>query len=293
MTKHFVSLKDFTKDQILEFYDRISYFEENSFNTPAHYKYIVSMFFEPSTRTDLSFKLAGKKMGLEFLDFDSLKSSLQKGETVLDTFLNLDAMGFNGYIVRTKEDGLLQMLRPHLRSSLINAGEGVTEHPSQGLLDGYSIWKEFRRMDDLHIAIVGDIPHSRVAHSNLDLLTKFNNKITLFSALHLQEENYPHMNIAADYEEFIRNVDVVILLRNQHERHSEKLDLLSFHQKFGLTEKRVSLLKKEAIIMHPGPIHHGVEIAPSIIQNPQSRIYKQVQHSIPTRQAIFDYCLGV
>lgn len=293
MTKHFVSLKDFSKEQILEFYDRISYFEANAFNAPSYYKYFVSMFFEPSTRTDLSFKLAGKKLGLNFLDFDSLKSSLQKGETMLDTFLNLDAMGFDGYIVRTKEEGFFKDLLPHLRSPLINAGEGVSEHPSQGLLDGYSIWKEFRRMDDLHIAIVGDIPHSRVAHSDLDLLQKFNNKITLFSALHLEESKYEGIQIANDYEEFIRDVDVIILLRNQLERHSHRMDPLFFHQKFGLTEKRVSLMKKDAIIMHPGPIHHGMEIAPSIIQNPQSRIYKQVQHSIPTRQAIFDHCLGI
>lgn len=292
MTKHFVSMKDFSREQIFEFFDRIAYFE-SEFGTNKNYaKFFISMFFEPSTRTDLSFQLAGKKLGLNFLNFDSMKSSLTKGETFLDTFLNLDAMGFDGYIVRTKQDGFFQDILPHLNSPIINAGEGVSEHPSQALLDAYSIWKEFKRIDNLHVAIVGDIPHSRVASSNLDLLTKFDNKVTLFSSFLLDEQKYPGINIAQDYQDFIRDVDVVIMLRNQYERHSEKIDPVLFYNKFCLDEKKVKLLKKEAIIMHPGPINHDQEITPGIIHHPQSRIYKQVQHSIPTRQAIFDYCLS-
>lgn len=296
MTKHFVSMKDFSREQIFEFFDRIAYFESEYGTSKNYSKFIISMFFEPSTRTDLSFQLAGKKLGLNFLNFDSIKSSLSKGESVLDTFLNLDAMGFDGYIVRTKENGFFKDILPHLRSPIINAGEGTMEHPSQALLDAYSIWKEFRRIENLNIAIVGDITHSRVAHSNLDLLAKFNNNITLFSSFLLDQAKYPGMTIAQDYDDFIRGADVVMLLRNQVERHAEyhneKIDPVLFYQKFGLNEKRVQLLKKDAIIMHPGPIIHDQEIAPSIIQHPQSRIYKQVQHSIPTRQAIFDYCLS-
>ncbi len=285
--KDFLSLKGLKKEEIMNLIDLALRFKKSEigFYSKAP-KNIIKVFLEPSTRTSLSFEVAAKNLGINISQIDSGNSSISKGESLLDTFLNLEALGFEAAIIRIKEEGLLKDLSEKLNLKIICAGEGRLNHPSQGLLDGLTIFEEFNSLDGLKIGVVGDINHSRVASSLVDLFENFDSDINVFQPLEfgdLRDQKFQQIDLNQLYE----SSDAVILLRNQFERHGKELiNKEKYLDLYGLNSKRLELLKQSAIIMHPGPMHIGVEISKEAIEDSRSRIYQQVKNGVFARMAI-------
>ena len=245
------------------------------------------MFFEDSTRTKVSFELAEKKLGLHVVDFDEKKSSINKGETLLDTIKTLEAIGINLTVIRHQKTRYYDELKD-LSIGLVNAGDGIGHHPSQGLLDLMTIVQEFGDVKDLKIAIVGDVKHSRVANSNATTLRRLGAKVYFSGPREWFDEGSLMNGTYRDLDALIPDVDVLMLLRIQHERHHEKSKLKpeDYLKKFGLTKEREARMKPNAIIMHPAPINRGVEIDNDLVECERSRIFKQMKNGVFARMAI-------
>lgn len=249
---------------------------------------IVNLFFEPSTRTKMSFEMAQHKMGLTVLQFDTAFSSVLKGETLYDTVKTLEAIGVSGVVIRHEEEEYYKELE-NCRLSVINGGDGSGQHPTQSLLDLFTIYQEFGQIEGLHITIVGDIAHSRVAKSNAAALEMLGANVSFVCPEAWSGDYKTSDNI----DEFIGQTDVVMLLRVQHERHavSALFSKEDYHKKYGLTEERERHMKPSAIIMHPAPINRGVEIADSLVECERSRIFKQMANGVFIRMAVLEYAL--
>lgn len=251
---------------------------------------VVHLFFENSTRTDLSFQVAAQRLGLRTLNFDAAHSSASKGESLLDTLETLEALGVDVVVIRHQRDWPKELAGAKLDLGLVNAGSGTFEHPTQALLDALTMRQRFGNLKGLKITIVGDIRHSRVARSNLHILTELGAKVQfagpdIFRPNDLVE--VPWVDLDAAVEE----TDVLMMLRVQHERHAESIDMRSYHESYGLTEERLARLRQDAIIMHPGPVNRGVEICTAAMEDPRSQILKQVSNGVGVRMAVLDWCL--
>lgn len=258
-------------------------------------KIVANLFFEHSTRTRFSFEVAAKRLGAGVLNFDSDSSSLAKGETLEDTLKTFDALGIDVGIIRHSDDSYIEDLKTKYNFSVINAGAGSFEHPSQSLLDLFTIQEEFGTLENLTVAICGDVTHSRVAKSNINALKKFNSKVILTGP----EELMPvpakvdnHCEVMK-VDDVIKVADVVMLLRVQHERHDlHELNIDNYNRDYGLNDDRLNLMKKNAIIMHPGPFNRGVEISSHLVEHKQSRIFKQKENGVYTRMAILEWIIN-
>ena len=255
-------------------------------------KYVSNLFFENSTRTHLSFEVAQKKLGMNVIQFDPSTSSINKGETLLDTALTLEALGINTLVIRSGEEHYYEELlaEPAFNGSIINGGDGSGHHPSQSLLDVMTIYEEFGHFDGLKITIVGDLAHSRVARSNAEMLSRLGAEVYFSGPI---EWYHPDFEVYGHYmplDEIIDYVDVVMLLRVQLERHENPTALKNeiYHQAYGLTIERANRMKPSAIIMHPAPVNRGVEIADELVTSPQSRIVAQMQNGVFSRMAILE-----
>lgn len=234
-------------------------------------------------------------MGGQVLNFDSKSSSLAKGETLYDTLRTFESLGIDIGIIRHSDDSYIESLRDKHQFQIINAGAGKFEHPSQSLLDLFTIQQEFNRLENLTITICGDVTNSRVAKSNINALKKFaHNKVFLAGPKELMpsaDELDPICQVK-DLNEAIAESDIVMFLRVQHERHDlYELNTNNYNEEFGLNSKRLGLMRKEAIIMHPGPFNRGVEITSEVVEHPQSRIFKQMENGVYTRMAILEWLL--
>lgn len=249
--------------------------------------FVANLFFEDSTRTKVSFELAEKKLGLHVVDFDEKKSSINKGETLLDTIKTLEAIGINLTVIRHQKTRYYDELKDS-SIGLVNAGDGIGHHPSQGLLDLMTIVQEFGDVKDLKIAIVGDVKHSRVANSNATTLRRLGAKVYFSGPREWFDEGSLMNGTYRDLDALIPDVDVLMLLRIQHERHHEKSKLKpeDYLKKFGLTKEREARMKSNAIIMHPAPINRGVEIDNDLVECERSRIFKQMKNGVFARMAI-------
>lgn len=258
-------------------------------------KVIANIFFENSTRTKLSFELAAKRLGAIVINFDAASSSLAKGESLEDTLRIFEAFGIDIGIIRHKDDSYIDSLKSNQAFSIINAGAGKLEHPSQSLLDLFTIKEEFKDLNGLTITICGDITNSRVAKSNINILKHFGCKILLCGPkefLLSQDEIQDHCKVCP-IDEAIKKTDVLMLLRVQHERHGlYEFNIENYNQEFGLNSHRMKMLKENAIIMHPGPFNRGVEIESDLVEHPQSRIFKQKENGVYTRMAILEWILA-
>lgn len=251
---------------------------------------VVNLFFENSTRTDLSFQMAAQRLGLQTLNFDVSHSSVNKGESLHDTLETLEALGVDVAIIRHKEDWPQQFADSDLNISLVNAGSGIFEHPTQALLDALTMKQHFGSVRGLTVTIVGDIKHSRVARSNYHILTTLGATVQFagpdeFKAHDLTD--VPWVSL----DEAIETTDVLMLLRVQHERHEDSDVIQEYHGQYGLTEERLQKLNKDALIMHPGPVNRGVEICDAAMDDPRSRILQQVSNGVAIRMAVLDWCL--
>lgn len=249
---------------------------------------IVNLFYEPSTRTKMSFEMAEHRMGLTVLPFETAFSSVQKGETLYDTVKTFESIGVDGIVIRHEEEAYYEELKG-CNVAIINGGDGSGQHPTQSLLDLYTIHQEFGRFEGIHVTIVGDIAHSRVAKSNAAALKQLGAEV----AFVCPEEWSGGYETSQNLDELLPDTDVVMMLRVQHERHavSALFSKENYHKQFGLTVERERKMKDTAIIMHPAPINRGVEIADSLVECERSRIFKQMANGVFVRMAVLEYAL--
>jgi aspartate carbamoyltransferase catalytic subunit len=261
-------------------------------------KRIALLFYEPSTRTRVSFEFAAKLLGTHTSVISSQSSSIEKGESLVDTGKTLQALGADCIVVRHPSSGAPHVLARNLHIPIINAGDGMHEHPSQGLLDAYTILRHKKSLRGLKITMIGDIQHSRVVRSNVHILSKFGAEIVLCGPPELLPETAaslaPGIKITRHAEDAIRKADAVMMLRVQKERLAGlKLEVDKYVLQYQLNAERLKLAKKDAIVMHPGPMIRGMEIEHEVADGPQSVIEEQVQNGVYVRMAILSACLGV
>ena len=260
-------------------------------------KTLVNFFVEPSTRTRTSFELAAFRLSADVINMSATTSSLTKGETLKDTARNLEALHTDILVLRHSSAGAARFLAQRIRASVINAGDGAHEHPTQGLLDVYTIREHRKTIAGLHVAIIGDILFSRVARSNIFALTKLGAKVTLVGPTTLVPRAFEKLGvtISHDIDEVLPHVDVVNLLRIQHERQRKEYfpGIGEYTKLFGLTKRRAELLKPECLIMHPGPINRGVEIDSEVADGSRSVILDQVTNGLAVRMAVLYLCGGI
>jgi aspartate carbamoyltransferase catalytic subunit len=258
---------------------------------------VVNLFFEPSTRTRTSFELAAKRLSTDVINFSVPTSSVVKGESLIDTALTVQALGADFIIIRHASSGVPHMLSRRLRASVINAGDGTNEHPTQALLDAFTIIEKKGKIDGLDVAIVGDIIHSRVAKSNIYSLTKLGAKVRLIGPATLIPQGMDALGAGVfyDMEEGLRNVDVVMMLRIQMERQGRGFfpTTEEYFKKWGLTKERLSLAAPDAIVMHPGPMNRGIEIESEVADGAHSVILEQVTNGLAVRMAVMYLLAGV
>lgn len=260
-------------------------------------KTVVLFFFEPSTRTRTSFELAAKRMSADLVNIQTNTSSLVKGETLKDTAKNIEAMKVDIIVMRHSSSGTPHLLAKAVSSSIINAGDGSHEHPTQGLLDLFTIKEHRGKIAGLNVSIIGDIAHSRVARSNIWGLTKLGANVTVCGPATLIPPDIEKLGVKVtfDAKEAIEEADVINLLRMQLERQSQNLfpSLREYAMKFGLDSEKMKFARKDVLIMHPGPINRGVEITPEIADGPYSVILEQVTNGIAVRMAVLYLVSGV
>ena len=260
-------------------------------------KRVILLFYEPSTRTRSSFEIAAKTLGAMTTLVQSSGSSIEKGESLLDTGYTLRAVGADVMVIRHPFAGAPRLMAEHLDTPVVNAGDGMHEHPSQGLLDAFTILKHKRAFKGLHVSIIGDIFHSRVARSSCHLLSKMGAKITLCGPAELVPEVAatlaPGLQVTRHIEDALRGADVLMLLRVQTERLAGmKLRLEDYIARYQMTMHRLKMAKKDAIVMHPGPIIRGLELTAEVADSPQSVIVEEVRNGVPTRMAILARAVG-
>jgi len=257
---------------------------------------VVNLFFEASTRTRFSFETAEKWLSADSLNFSAKGSSVEKGESLLDTARNLQAMSPDLIVIRHSSPGVPHFLARHLKAGVVNAGDGAHEHPTQALLDALTIRQRLGRLEGLNVSMVGDIAHSRVVRSNIWLLKKMGANVTVCAPPTLLPPRIDEMGIRAttDFDAALDGADVVMMLRMQLERQGKSLfpSVREYFRHYGLDAKRLARARKDAIVMHPGPMNRGVEIASDVADSGRSVILEQVANGVAVRMAVLYLLLG-
>lgn len=301
---HLLSTHDLSIDEIVQLFELADHMAEiNSRAVPKvpalRGKTIASVFFEDSTRTRLSFETAAKRLSAEVMTFSASTSSVNKGESLRDTIETLTAMGVHAFVVRHKSSGVPKQITQWTNAAVVNAGDGWHQHPTQAMLDAYTITRNFGDKESMAgrtIAIVGDIKHSRVARSNVDVFTRMGANVVLVAPDALLPSSIEGWNVstASSIDEVVGHVDVLYMLRMQRERMDESLviSLKEYTDLYALTEERAARLAPHALLMHPGPINRGVEMQVDPSEVPGSRILQQVANGISVRMAVLFSLLG-
>jgi len=299
--RHLISIADLKQHEIIDLLDRaermvpVSRQERKSLPTLAG-KTQINLFFEPSTRTQSSFEIAGKRLGAMVINMAVKTSSVTKGETLIDTAATLNAMRPDVLVVRHGAAGAVELLSQKVGCSVINAGDGAHEHPTQALLDALTIRRHKGRIAGLTVAICGDIANSRVARSNLLLLGALHVRTRVIAPKNLLPAGIDQLatEVFTDMEEGLKDVDVVMMLRLQHERASGKMipSVREYYRFYGLDAAKLALARPDAIVMHPGPMNRGVEIDPAIADGASSVITDQVEMGVAVRMAVLDALLS-
>lgn len=297
--KHLLGLDELSREEILHVLDTAASFQEVSTRSvkkvPAlRGRVVVNMFFEDSTRTRLSFELAAQRLSADVVDFVEKLSSTQKGESLIDTAKNIEAMGVDFMILRHPAAGSAHQLAQHVNCCVINAGDGQHQHPTQGLLDLFTIRERKGRIEGLNIAIVGDVAHSRVVRSDLDGLLKLGAKVTLIGPPTLVPRAFEQLGarVTHDMDGVLPEMDVVSMLRIQKERITSNVipSLREYVRLFGMTRERMERCKPDVLIMHPGPVNRGIELAADVADGPNSSILRQVTNGLAVRMAVLFLC---
>ncbi|MDH5300891.1 MAG: aspartate carbamoyltransferase catalytic subunit [Gammaproteobacteria bacterium] len=302
--RHFLSIEGLKRQHLVEIMDTAEGFssvaEQSVKKVPLlRGKTIVNLFFENSTRTRSTFELAANRLSADVLNLDISTSATSKGESLLDTLANMEAMQVDMFVVRHSTSGAAHFIAQHVPKhvSVINAGDGAHAHPTQAMLDMFTIRRHFGEFAPLNVAIIGDILHSRVARSQIHALTTLGvNEVRVVGPKTLMPRGIEQMGVHVyhDLRAGLKDVDVVIALRLQKERMSGAFipSEKEFYNSYGLTDETMTYAKPTAIVMHPGPINRGVEIASSVADGPQSVILKQVTNGVAVRMAVMSMCMG-
>jgi aspartate carbamoyltransferase catalytic subunit len=299
--KDVLGMRDFSTEEINLILDTAESFLEVSTRTikkvpTLRGKTIINFFIEASTRTRTSFEIAGKRLSADTVNISATSSSMVKGETLTDTAKTLEAMNPDIIVIRHSAVGAPHMLARLIKQSIINAGDGAHEHPTQALLDMLTIRNEKGKIAGLKVAIVGDIAHSRVARSNILGLTLMGAQVTVCGPAMMMPRDVEKMGVSVTHhmEEAIKDVDIIMMLRVQLERQNENLfpSDREYAQHYCLTDRNIQRAKSDVLVMHPGPINRGVEIAPDIADGVQSLILKQVTNGVAVRMALLYLLAG-
>jgi len=294
-SKHLLGLRELSAQEITHILDTARGFEQVSTRSvkkapPLRGKVVVNLFFEDSTRTRNSFALAASRLSADIIEFTKKDSSVSKGETLLDTARNLEAMGIDIVVVRHSAGGASRFLSRNISACVVNAGDGFCEHPTQGLLDVYTIRKIKGTLEGLKIAIVGDIAHSRVARSDMWAMTKLGAEVTFVGPPTLMPSEVERLPVKVSYclDEVIEQVDVINMLRIQFERLGGNPfpSIREYSHYFGLTVERMKRAKPDILVMHPGPINRGLEIESEVADGHNSVILEQVTNGLAVRMAV-------
>ena len=285
--KGLLTLKALTTEKIL---DILSYslIIKKGLHVSYCNKKFVTLFFENSTRTHYSFIMALRNLGIDVIDCNTQVSSVQKGESLYDTVKTFEAIGADGIVIRHSKDEYFNELEG-INIPIFNDGDGKSNHPTQSLLDLMTIYEEYGHFDGLKCCIIGDISHSRVAHTNIEIMQRLGMDVYISGPEEFNDGSAKYISM----DEAIQTCDVIMLLRVQFERHTENMSMSKdeYHQRYGLTMDKVKLMKENAIIMHPAPFNRGVEIADDVVECNKSRIYKQMTNGVYTRMAVISMVL--
>ncbi len=302
--KDLLGIRDLSAEEVIGILDTAESFREISSReikkVPAlRGKTVINLFFEASTRTRTSFELAAKRLSADAVNISVSTSSVAKGETLIDTALTLDAMQPDCIVVRHSSAGVPHQLARISKAAIVNAGDGTNEHPTQALLDAMTIREHKQRISGLQVAILGDILHSRVARSNIHLLTKLGATVRVAGPRTLVPRDFEHLVeeglvVTDSVEEAIEDTDVVMILRIQKERQDSAFfpTLSEYAIHYGLTQDRLALAKDDAIVLHPGPMNRGIEISSEVADSARSQILDQVTHGVTVRMAVLYLATG-
>lgn len=283
---HLINTRDFSLEEIEKLFERATEFLDEKPREILKNKTVITIFFENSTRTRSSFEIAAKRLGAMVVSLDVSRSSSSKGETLFDTAANLDAMGPDAIVVRHKSSGVPHILANYVNCPIVNGGDGSHAHPTQALLDLFTMKRHFGDVRGKKVAIVGDIKNSRVANSNIELLGRVGVEVILVGPPHFLPQT--NLRVHHSIEEVIDEVDVIMSLRAQTERHANQIyaSLKDYGNDFCITSK---LMKdRDIIILHPGPVHRNVDVDDFMMKDPRSKILEQVKNGVAVRMAVLE-----
>jgi len=293
--RHILDIKDLSKEEIEWIIKRALQLKvQKKIQRTLDEKYVLTAFFEPSTRTKISFQKAAMTLGAAVIDFTPESSSLQKGETDLDTILTLDAMEFDAFVIRIRRNNAPAEFSKYLKVPVINAGDGTNEHPTQALLDAVTIYESFGTLK-LNVAVVGDINHSRVARSLTELLNKFDATVRFCGPKDFVPTNFDGVElITNDLKEAIEDADVIYALRVQKERLEKSYENIDeFFTKMQINSNTMKMAPRHAVLMHPGPFNRNIEVSDEIVYSERSKILEQVKNGLYSRMAVLELAMGV
>jgi len=289
MSKHLTHTKDLKKEEILQIFKYAKEYLDERKRNDLFGKLIINVFFENSTRTRSSFEIAAKRLGADVVNLDVARSSTAKGETLFDTAANLDAMGPNAIVVRHNRAGVPKILSKYVKCSIINAGDGAHQHPTQGLLDLFTLIQQWGSLEGKKIAIVGDIKNSRVANSDIELFLRFGAEVLLVAPPHFLPKT--KLPTTSNLKEAVKWADAIISLRTQTERHSSQTfaSLKDYAQNFQITKELIK--NKDILIMHPGPVHRNIDISDEVLADKRCLVLRQVKNGVAVRMGILKYLI--
>lgn len=283
-----LKIKDLSKSEILTILKEADEFSRGKQFDGLEGKKVANLFFENSTRTHYSFQMAQLNLNMKVLSFNPQASSIQKGESLYDTVKTFESIGADLLVIRHEENEYFNQLST-IKTPIINAGDGTANHPTQCLLDLLTIYQEYQSFEGLKIAIVGDIAHSRVAHSNIEVMQRLGMEVFISGPEEFNDQSAAYI----DFDQAVKQMDVIMLLRVQNERHQNLMQISNqeYNQKFGLNANRVSKMKENAIILHPAPFNRGVELTDEVVECDKSRIFKQMQNGVFVRMTVIKNAL--
>lgn len=282
--KNLLRLQDLSIEEINNILDLAQSIKDKKISPLVENKIIANLFFEPSTRTHYSFATAEARLGCKTIDFSPNSSSMKKGETFYDTIKTFESFGVDGLVIRDAKNQWYKELINKIKVPIINAGDGSADHPTQTLLDLLTIKQEFGKFEGLKVLVVGDISHSRVAHSNILNMRRLGMEVFVSAPDIFKDNQYNYV----DFDEYISKVDVINMLRIQNERLEKdcKYNVQQYNKEFGLNNERLRKMKPNAIIIHPAPFNRNVEINDDVIESKPSRIFKQISNGVYIRMAV-------
>lgn len=282
--KNLLRLQDLSIEEINNILDLAQSIKDKKISPLVENKIIANLFFEPSTRTHYSFATAEARLGCKTIDFSPNSSSMKKGETFYDTIKTFESFGVDGLVIRDAKNQWYKELIDKIKVPIINAGDGSADHPTQTLLDLLTIKQEFGKFEGLKVLVVGDISHSRVAHSNILNMRRLGMEVFVSAPDIFKDNQYNYV----DFDEYISKVDVINMLRIQNERLEKdcKYNVQQYNKEFGLNNERLRKMKPNAIIIHPAPFNRNVEINDDVIESKPSRIFKQISNGVYIRMAV-------